>query len=87
MAPQSRADASSQAKFPDLERLLIRRCSVISGVQRRWYSIVPQTQTDAHKHTEAKQHIVAFDLSWVDLGWIAQGTGKTSQVHYLTMKG
>lgn len=42
---------------------------------------------DARKHTEAKPHIVAFDLSWVDLGWIAQGTGKTSQVHYLTMKG
>lgn len=46
-----------------------------------------QTQTAVHKHTEAKPHIVAFDLSWVDLCWIAQGTKKTSQVHYLTMKG
>lgn len=43
--------------------------------------------THTHQRAEAKPHIVAFDFWWVDLCWIAQGSKKTSQVHYLTMKG
>lgn len=40
-----------------------------------------------HMHIGAKPHIVAYDLPWVESGWAAQGTRRTSQVHYLTMKG
>lgn len=46
---------------------------------------VPHTCT--HKHIGAKLHIAPFDLPWVESGWAARGTGKTGQVHYLTMKG
>lgn len=68
LTPQSRAEASSEATFPDLHRLLIHCASVISGAQRRSYSI----DTRKHKRTRAniqKPNRTLWPLTFRGLTW------------------